>query len=395
MTPVLSHNSKLGWGGTGVSPVNRVRGRRGFTLLELLLALSLLLLLTAMAWPLMQSQIVAAELPESASRIRSLLYMTRSSAMLEHRRHRVRFAPDVQQPLIEIEPDPIIEPGRFVPVLQDWATEPALLSDVQVHRVNPGRPAYMRPVSAEDGAAQDPLAVETPVEETGPATDSTSAKFQAAMSDGLGGQEAEIDERRPVILFEADGSTDWATLIISRTLPTEELPKDQPEAWVVLDGRTGLAIIRDAVTQSQLDDPTFYVQREKLELPDTPTEDLTLNIPTSLGDLPQDAGQEMQQGLVDQSSLIQQGADQLQGADPSALQGALDPSQQLQDPSKNPNQSPDPNTESPQSEEDALAQLEKELANNSDLSEEEKEEIRRSFRESQSSQDQGGTKSPS
>lgn len=361
-------------------PRERSKFPKGFTLLEVLLALSLFVLLTAMAWPLMQSQIVAAELPESASRIRSLLYMTRSSAMLEHRRHRIRFMPEVQQPVIEVEPDPIVEPGLWVQVDYDWAEEPALLADIDVHRVLPGRPAYMRPVSVNEEGAIDPLEAEPVAEEETSAVESTSAKLQAARSDGLGGQEAVIDERRPIIVFEADGSTEWATLVLSRIAPTEELPEEEPQSWVVIDGRTGLATIRDAVTEKQLNDPTFYVQREKLELPDvTAPEDMTLSIPNE--GAVQDASQESGQDASD-PSLAQQGIGNLPPVDPAALKGGQDQPQQ------------DSDQEVPQTPQDALAQLEKELAE-SDLTDQEKEEIRRAFQEAQSKQEESGEKSPS
>lgn len=363
-------------------PRPRITFRRGFTLLEVLLALALFVILAAMAWPLMQAQIVAAELPESASRVRSLLYMTRSSAMLEHRRHRIRFMPDEQQPVIEIEPDPIVEPGLFIPVDYAWAEEPALLADIEVHRVLPGRPAYMRPVSVSEEGAVDPLEAEPVDEEETSAVESTSAKLQAARSDGMGGQEAEIDELRPIILFEADGSTEWATLVLSRLPPTEELLEEEPQSWVVLDGRTGLATIRDAVTQKQLNDPTFYVQREKLELPDvTAPEDMTLTIPTE--ELAQDEGQENALGALDPSSG-QQGIGNLPPVDPTALQQGQ--GEQPQDAAADPN--------APQTPQDALDQLEKELAE-SNLTDEEKEEIRRAFQEAQSKQGETDEKSPS
>lgn len=359
-------------------PQSRHAPTRGFTLLELLLALALFVLLAALAWPALQSQLVAAELPESASRMRSLLYLTRSSAMLEHRRHRIRFSPKARQPIVEFEPDPILEPGRFVPVNQDWAVDPPLLSDVEVHRVYPGRPAYMRPISPSEGEAADPLQVEQPLDEGVSAVESTQAKFQAAMSDGLGGQQAEVDELRPSIVFEADGSTDWSTLVLSRIKPSDELSEEEPQTWVVVDGRTGLAIIRDGVTQAQLDDPNFYVQREKLELPEeTPIEDQTLEIANSQGEQAQGDGQSLQQDLdslagaaaADPSAMSQQAANQLPGA-PDQL-----------------GQPQDPSAAQPTAEKDALQQLEEELAN-SNLTDAEKDEIRRNFQESESKQGQ-------
>ncbi len=351
-------------------------GRRsratGFTLLEVLIALSLLVALTALAWPALESQLLASGLPESASRIRSMLYMARSSAMFENRRVRVRFAPSEQHPYIEFEPDPINQPGFWSPVPAFWAQDPMLLDDVEVHQIRPGQPAYMKPISVNEDPSnqltEEELLRQAELEA---GIDSNAAPAQSPAGGVTG--EMRIDETRPLIVFETDGSTNWATLILAKVLPSEPLNEEDDQLWIVIDGRTGLATIREQVTEAQLSDPAFYVQREKLELPDsTGPDDLTLNIvDTATSLLPQDG---QGQSTFGGANGLDAGAVGLQQGGPPSSGG-------MQDHSGAGGATPAPGDSAQDgAEEDPRDQLERELAD-SDLSEEEKEEIRRSFEE--------------
>ncbi|MFQ5410976.1 MAG: prepilin-type N-terminal cleavage/methylation domain-containing protein [Phycisphaerae bacterium] len=240
----------------------RTGASRGFTLIEILLVVGLLGLLMALAWPMLQNQITASELPESADRVRDMLFMVRSEAALEHRRHRIRFVAGEQQPHIEYEPDPIERPGEWEPIKSAWARDPILLADVQVNEIRLGRPIYLKPVSREEGTDELEEQVEEEEEIIDELDDPTGENSDA------GEEDEEIDEDRPLIMYEADGSTGWATLIVSK-LPLEEtVEEENDQLWIVLDGRTGLAKVREKVTEEQLADEEFYVQREKLELPD-------------------------------------------------------------------------------------------------------------------------------
>lgn len=247
----------------------------GFTLIEIAIAMVFLTLLAALAWPMLASRITKAELPDSADRIRSTLFMTRSAAVMEHRRHRVRFEPGEQQPIIEYEVDPIRRFGEWERVKVKWAEEPALLGNVQVHEVRIGRPFWTRPLAdtdrpedMEEAAEEELLALEG---------GETGYEGLAMLSPEAGMEDAEIDELRPPIVFEVDGSSDWATLYLARIEPEDELPEEEPQLWIVLDGRTAVARIHEKISEDTLADPDFYVARAKLELPDTvDLENLTL-----------------------------------------------------------------------------------------------------------------------
>jgi prepilin-type N-terminal cleavage/methylation domain-containing protein len=257
-----------------ISPLARRAGpagaaRRGFTLIEVLVALALLVALTGLAWPMLDRQIRAAELPESASRVQSLLYMTRSSAMLEHRRHRIRFEPGVQQPFIEYEPDPIRAPGEFFTVPAAWAREQVLLGEVQVHHIQPGRPIYLRSL----GIDEDPETVQQQIEEERQAqleAGRTDDETVDAFTDLASGDDVELDENRPIIFFESDGTADWATIVLARIDPNEALEEEEVQSWVVLDGRTGLTTIREQVTQEQLNDPESTSRGRSWRFPTPP-----------------------------------------------------------------------------------------------------------------------------
>ncbi len=238
----------------------------GLTLIELAITMGLVVLLASIAWPLMSGRITKAELPDSADRIRSMLFMARSGAVMEHRRHRVRFEPGEQQPIIEYEVDPIREPGVWEPLTAKWTEEPVLLGDVQVHEVEIGRPFWTRPLAATDR----PEDLEEEAEEESLTGDVESGLEEIALlSPEAGMEDVEIDENRPSIIFEVDGSSDWATLYLARVDPEDELLEEEPQLWIVLDGRTAVARIQEKIDDATLADPDFYVAREDLELPDT------------------------------------------------------------------------------------------------------------------------------
>jgi hypothetical protein len=275
---------------------------------------------------------------------------------MEHRRFRIRFIKGEQQPKIEYESDPINKPGEYVASTADWVNEPLLLADVQVHDIQPGRPVYLQPLST----TTDPDSARKQAEKA-QQEKKDREQVRAGFGNGPQKQETEDDPLRPAIIFETDGSVnDWATLILARVKSEDTLEEDQPQKWIVLDGRTGLATVREKVTEEQLADAKFYVQREKLELPKTANiDDLSFNINNDAT-----AG-----GQASNVTNMPNG----QGADngePSLTEMAAGASQQIEaqaDQQKNTGAGGD-----------AASQLENAL-DNSNLTEEEKNNIRQGF----------------
>ena len=242
--------------------LRRVRAcpRSAFTLLEILLVVGLLVALTIMAWPALSNRIEAAELPESATKLQSLLFMARSQAVMDHKRYRVRFDQGLEQPLVEVEPDSINAAGEWIASAEPWTLDNILLGDVRVHAVKLGRPVYLTPqVTRDDAEAESDEGLSGLLTR---AQEEVATLVQGRKGMGEG-------EDWPAIIFEVDGRTDWATVIIAKIEPEDDLTPEHEQRWVVLDGRTGLAQITEQVTEVQLADAGFYVNRDKLGMPET------------------------------------------------------------------------------------------------------------------------------
>ncbi len=373
----------------------RSAGRRpcapAFTLIELMVVMGLLVLLGSMVWPAMENQITRSELPESANRICSMLYMARCEAVMEHRRYRIRFEPGEQQPLIEYERNPIRSPGEFELVPSGWAHEQILLGDVQVYEVTPGRPYWTEPLSvtgSADELEEDQEEVEE--EQVAAESDEERREQEAFLWGGLRDEDIEVDENRPTIVFEADGSSDWATLILAHVDPEEELEEEEQQLWVVLDGRMGLASIRDQVTEEMLEDEEFYVEREKLELPDLlDVDDLTFEVGESFDGGGSFSGGERSFGDDGLGGGFDEAADQIEKLDDEGFDkaefsgGDTGDGGSRRQPSKKEGRRAESGNEGGRrrgQRMDDLSDLDRKLAD-TDLSEEEREQMRRWYRD--------------
>jgi len=110
--------------------------RRAFTLLEVLLVISLLGLLASFLWPVFGDVGDNKQLDESAERVKALVAMCRAEAMNESRRYRLTFRIDGSIKLTR-QLDPIDAPHIFVRVREDWASTAILLEKVWVESVLP------------------------------------------------------------------------------------------------------------------------------------------------------------------------------------------------------------------------------------------------------------------
>lgn len=105
----------------GLDPVKPRRARRGFTLIEILLAVTILALMLGMAIVNFGAWSGSQALEEGAQRWETALRMARAEAANRGRRVRLTFsAPDDANatPAVQVlwEPEPLLEPGNFVPL---------------------------------------------------------------------------------------------------------------------------------------------------------------------------------------------------------------------------------------------------------------------------------------
>ena len=114
-----------------MSPPGRRRSG-GFTLLELVLSLSLLALLTGVAIGAFWGTLSATKIRASATRMSSLLRSMRAEAANTGRRLQLTFDEETRQPMVSIEADPLGEPGVFAPHNPWWAEKLELMEGVHV-----------------------------------------------------------------------------------------------------------------------------------------------------------------------------------------------------------------------------------------------------------------------
>jgi len=209
------------------------RGRQpAFTLIEVLLVLSLLALLTGWVTPVLFGHLKSRKLTESASQFRSLLVITRAHAMSTGKRFRIGWDEEDQQPIVEYEPEPIDGPDEFVAYEAEWAADEILLDGVNCHEVRLGRPVYLEVIDE----------------------DQKGGMFES-------GGAFEQEELRPEVVFDPTGQVEWATFVLADA-ELGEMLEDTARVLVVLDGRTGDVSVRPPLTEEELAEAG--IEREKL-----------------------------------------------------------------------------------------------------------------------------------
>ena len=213
------------------------QGSPAFTLLEVTLVVALLVVISAIAIPNFTGQIEREELPGSARQLRSLLALARANASFEGKRYRIRFPKDEEkvplggdrQPLIEREDDPIHEPEVFKAVTAPWAVGNTLLGKVWCPEVRLGRPTI------------DDLRKRR--------TKTTKA------AEDLLRQKEDFDPERPPLFIEPEGSSEWATFVLTnapRRTKIEEL-ENHPRVDLIVEGTTGMAWIQRPFYDEEID----------------------------------------------------------------------------------------------------------------------------------------------
>ena len=104
----------------------------GFTLLEMVLAMVLVVLLASLAVGSLLGTLESMRTKEHSSRIASLLRAARAEAANTACRLRLSFDPETTQPLLGIERDALGDPGVFEPVDTWWVKLATLDSGVSV-----------------------------------------------------------------------------------------------------------------------------------------------------------------------------------------------------------------------------------------------------------------------
>ena len=207
----------------------------GFTLLEVLLVVALLVLLTGLIMPNFIGEIEGGRLKTSAEQMRSLLTMTRSHAMFDGKRYRIRFPRHDElddfggdrQPIIEREDDPVDEPEEFNRVDDPWVFGVTLLRDVWCAQVRLGKPTL------ED--------------------ESLTGEQAEELAEELFEDE---DPLYPPLLIDPDGTCEWVTFVLTnvdREMNVEDLDEDDPVIHVIMEGFTGLAWLQRPFYEEELD----------------------------------------------------------------------------------------------------------------------------------------------
>ena len=216
--------------------------RRGYTLVEVLLVIGLVVTISAMVVPNFMREIEADRLPRSARQLRSLIAMVRAHASLDGKRYRIRFPFEneakelgdaARQPLIECEGDPFYEPEVFIQVTEPWALGDIFLRDVWCAEVRLGRPS-----------------IEELQERRVRAAESIARKLEEGRQ-----MKEEIEAERPPLFFETDGASDWATFVLTTAPPGTDLGEleEHPRVELISEGMTGSAWLQRPFYEQELD----------------------------------------------------------------------------------------------------------------------------------------------
>ena len=198
---------------------------KGFTLLEVLLVITLLSVLAAFAWPDFQSSSRAKHLAESSERLQTMIVMCRAEAMNETVRHRIRIRPDGSVRILR-QADPLKAPHLYIRPRVDWASTPVLLDDVWVEAIQL-LPEGPPPLFIIDDKLQFPDAVIEPVslEEMGGPID-LDFEPDGTVSNSL--RCVLRDTRGLSVLVTLDGRLGRVTIEDWKALPAEQVRRLDP-----------------------------------------------------------------------------------------------------------------------------------------------------------------------
>jgi len=237
--------------------------------LEFLIVVCLILLLASFVVPVFTGELERRRLEDSISQLQSLIQLTRAHAMNDGKRHRIRWLDEqayqeaeekglTLQPVVEVEEDPIGQPGVFTEVKALWAIGETLHSGIQCLKVVLGR----REPNEPNWAQEDEMArIADGIEQMFDEKSGVEEMFEEDMV--TSGTEEEQDPNRPAIVFETDGTSEWATIFLTNGTENAE---GELQTWeVYIDGRTGSVGWRRTPTEAEAEEAIAQAEQEKEE----------------------------------------------------------------------------------------------------------------------------------
>ncbi len=242
---------------------------RGFSLIEVLIVVGLVLILAWFVVPVFTGELKRRRLVDSIDQLQNVVRLTRAHAMNDGKRYRIRW-PDQDayeaaeetgetlQPIIEVEKNPIEEPGEFTECTEMWALGDTLYEGIQCVEVRMGRPKTVEELMREQ-EEEEFEHIADGVEEMFEEDDGLEDLFEGSADET--GMEEEEDPNRPSIVFEPDGTVEWATILLSDGTENEE---GELQTWeVIVDGRTGSVGWRRTMTEYEFEEA--LAEREEQE----------------------------------------------------------------------------------------------------------------------------------
>jgi prepilin-type N-terminal cleavage/methylation domain-containing protein len=244
-----------------------------FTLLELLIVIALMVVLAWFVVPVFTGELDRRRLDDSISQVQSLVLLTRAHAMNDGKRYRIRWPDEANyaeaeekgttlQPIVEVENDPIEQPGIFTPVEELWATGETLHPGIQCLKVVLGRnQPDPNQLAATDTGQTAMSEIENGAAEMFEEESEIDKMFEEDITKS--GTVEEIDPNRPPVTFEADGTTDWGTIYLTNGTQNED---GEPQTWeIYIDGRTGNVGWRRTLSEAEREQALSDAEDQKQE----------------------------------------------------------------------------------------------------------------------------------
>ncbi len=242
-----------------------------FTLVEVLLVISLIGLLMYFVVPVFTGELERRRLTDSVDRMRNMVALTRAHAMNDGKRYRIRWEDQdmydeaeenntTLQPIIEVEDKPIEEPANFTPVKDLWSQAEVLHEGIQCVEVRLGKPKTPEQELREREQEERYDELASRVDDMFEEDDKLEDMFEDMDVDEAGTEE-EKDPVRPAIVFEPDGTVEWATIFLTNG---EETDEGELQTWeILIDARTGKIGWRRTLTEAEYEEQ--LAEREEIQ----------------------------------------------------------------------------------------------------------------------------------